>query len=322
MKHLKKLVTAGCIAMLGVSGAALAQANFPDRPIQMIVAYSAGGGTDIAARTLAPFIGKYLNGTVTVVNKPGAGGEVGFTELALAKPDGYTIGFINTPNLVTIPIQRKTRYQLESFTPVSNVVNDPGGVQVRPDSSLKSVAELVAYAKANPNAVTYGTTGIGSDDHLAMLALERQAGVKMTHVPFPGSSAVRSALLGGHITLGVFNMGEAVMMLKEKQIRSLGQMGESRWEMAPDVPTFKEQGFNIVQGSSRGIATPAGVPDAIVQQIADAVKKSIEDPEFQKKALEQSLPLDAAGPKQYAEMLYKTRDGYVELWKAQPWVKK
>jgi len=322
MRHLKKLVTAGCVAMLGVSGSALAQANYPDRPIQMIVAYSAGGGTDIAARTLAPFMGKYLNGTVTVVNKPGAGGEVGFTELAMAKPDGYTIGFINTPNLVTIPIQRQTRYQLESFTPVSNVVNDPGGVQVRPDSNIKSVAELVEYAKANPNAVTYGTTGIGSDDHLAMLALERQAGIKMTHVPFPGSSAVRSALLGGHITLGVFNMGEAVMMLNEKQIRSLGQMGETRWEMAADIPTFREQGFDIVQGSARGIATPAGVPDEIVQKLAEAVKKSIEDPEFQKRALEQSLPLDASGPKAFADLLYQTREGYIELWKVQPWVAK
>jgi len=322
MRHLKKLVTAGCVAMLGVSGSALAQANYPDRPIQMIVAYSAGGGTDIAARTLAPFMGKYLNGTVTVVNKPGAGGEVGFTELAMAKPDGYTIGFINTPNLVTIPIQRQTRYQLESFTPVSNVVNDPGGVQVRPDSNIKSVAELVEYAKANPNAVTYGTTGIGSDDHLAMLALERQTGIKMTHVPFPGSSAVRSALLGGHITLGVFNMGEAVMMLNEKQIRSLGQMGETRWEMAADIPTFREQGFDIVQGSARGIATPAGVPDEIVQKLAEAVKKSIEDPEFQKRALEQSLPLDASGPKAFADLLYQTREGYIELWKVQPWVAK
>lgn len=322
MRHFKKLVTAACVSMLSVSGSALAQANYPDRPIQMIVAYSAGGGTDIAARTLAPFIGKYLNGTVTVVNKPGAGGEVGFTELAMAKPDGYTIGFINTPNLVTIPIQRQTRYQLESFTPVSNVVNDPGGVQVRPDSSINSVAELVEYAKANPNAVTYGTTGIGSDDHLAMLALERQTGIKMTHVPFPGSSAVRSALLGGHITLGVFNMGEAVMMLKEKQIRSLGQMGEGRWEMALDIPTFREQGFDIVQGSARGIATPAGVSDEIVQKLAEAVRKSIEDPEFQQKALEQSLPLDASGPKAFADMLYKTREGYIELWKAQPWVAK
>lgn len=322
MRHFRKLLGVSCVAMLGLSGSAVAQENYPDRPVQMIVAYSAGGGTDIAARTLAPFIGKYLNGNVAVVNKPGAGGEVGFTEIAQAKPDGYTIGFINTPNLVTIPIQRKTRYELESFTPVSNVVYDPGGVQVRPDSDIKSVAELVAYAKANPNAVTYGTTGIGSDDHLAILALERQAGVKMTHVPFPGSSAVRSALLGGHITLGVFNMGEAVAMLKENQVRSLGQMGETRWEMALEVPTFQEQGFDIVQGSSRGIAAPAGVPDAIIQKLASAVQKAIADPEFQKKAAEQALPLDSSGPKAYSEMLYKTREGYVELWKEQPWVAK
>lgn len=320
MKHFSKLLSVSCVAMLGLSGNAVAQANYPDRPVQMIVAYSAGGGTDIAARTLAPFIGKYLDGDVTVVNKPGAGGEVGFTELAQAKPDGYTIGFINTPNMVTIPIQRKTRYELESFTPISNVVYDPGGMQVRSDSDIQTVSDLVEYAKANPSAVTYGTTGIGSDDHLAMLALERQTGTKMTHVPFPGSSAVRSALLGGHITLGVFNMGEAAALLKENQVKSLGQMGETRWEVTSDVPTFKEQGFDIVQGSSRGIAAPAGVPDDIIKKLATAVKKAIEDPEFQKKAAEQSLPLDASGPKAYSDMLYKTRDGYVELWQEQPWV--
>lgn len=322
MRQIKSLVSASLMVVMGFGGAAVAQSNYPDRPIQMIVAYSAGGGTDIAARTLAPFIGKYLNGNVTVVNKPGAGGEVGFTEIAQAKPDGYTIGFINTPNLVTIPIQRETRYELESFTPVNNVVYDPGGVHVRPDSDIKTLAELVEYARANPNAVTYGTTGIGSDDHLAMLALERSADIKMTHVPFPGSSAVRSALLGGHITLGVFNMGEGVALLEEGQIRSLGQMGETRWDQTADVPTFKEQGFEIVQGSSRGIATPAGVPDDIVAKLADAIQKAITDPEFQAKAAEQSLPLDSMGPQQYSDMLYKTRAGYVELWEEQPWVTK
>jgi len=322
MRQIKTLVSASLVAMIGFGGTALAQADYPERPIQMIVAYSAGGGTDVAARTLAPFIGKYLDGSITVVNKPGAGGEVGFTEIAQAKPDGYTIGFINTPNLVTIPIQRDTRYELESFTPVNNVVYDPGGLHVRPDSDIKSLQELVDYAKANPNAVTYGTTGIGSDDHLAMLALERAADIKMTHVPFPGSSAVRSALMGGHITLGVFNMGEGVAMLKEGQIRSLGQMGENRWSQAPDVPTMKEQGFDIVQGSSRGIATPAGVSDEIVAKLADAIQKAIADPEFQAKAAEQSLPLDSMGPQQYTDMLFKTRDGYVQLWQEQPWVTK
>lgn len=321
MRTMKNLLIACSLATFGAGGQALAQANYPDRPIQMIVAYSAGGGTDIAARTLAPYIGKYLGGDVAVINRPGAGGEVGFTELANATPDGYTIGFINTPNLLTIPIQRKTRYSLESFTPVSNVVDDPGGVQVRPDSPIKSMKELVEYAKNNPSAVTYGTTGIGSDDHLAMLALERQAGIKLTHVPFPGSSAVRSALLGGHITLGVFNMGEAVTMLRENQIRSLGQMGETRWSEASEVPTLKEQGFDIVQGSARGIAVPAGTPDAIVEKLAKAVNEAINDPEFQKKAAEQALPLAASSPKEFAEMLYSLRDVYAELWKEQPWVK-
>ena len=187
------------VAFLGCAAQA-----YPDKPISMIVAYGPGGGTDLTARVIGPFIEKHLGGgaKIVVVNRPGAGGEIGFTALADAAPDGYTIGFINTPNVLSIPIERKTGYSWERFELLGNIVDDPGGFSVHNAGEIKTLADLVTYAKANPNTVTVGTTGVGSDDHLAMLAFQKITGVKMTHVPFPGSSAVRTALVGRHITVG------------------------------------------------------------------------------------------------------------------------
>lgn len=319
MRFLRHVLTAGAVGIFTLAGASFAQADYPERPITMIVAFSPGGGTDVAARSLAPFIEKYLDGSITVVNKPGAGGEVGFTAIAQAEPDGYTIGFLNTPNLITIPIERDTRYELENIAPIASVVDDPGGFHVRSESEFETLDELIAYAKENPNAVTFGTTGIGSDDHLAALALQRAAGIELTHVPFPGASAVRAALLGGHISLGVFNMSEAVSFIEEGRVRPLGQMAEERWPVTPDVPTFKEQGYDIVQGSIRGIGAPAGVPDEVLQKVASAIEQAINDPEFQQIAADQSLPLRFMGPQAYSDTLNALREGYLNLWQESPW---
>ena len=319
MRFLRHVLTAGAVGIFALAGASFAQADYPERPITMIVAFSPGGGTDVAARSLAPFIEKYLDGSITVVNKPGAGGEVGFTAIAQAEPDGYTIGFLNTPNLITIPIERDTRYELENIAPIASVVDDPGGFHVRSESEFETLDELIAYAKEHPNAVTFGTTGIGSDDHLAALALQRAAGIELTHVPFPGASAVRAALLGGHISLGVFNMSEAVSFIEEGRVRPLGQMAEERWPVTPDVPTFREQGYDIVQGSIRGIGAPAGVPDEVLQKVASAIEQAINDPEFQQIAADQSLPLRFMGPQAYSDTLNALREGYLNLWQESPW---
>ncbi|SDM25751.1 Tripartite-type tricarboxylate transporter, receptor component TctC [Modicisalibacter muralis] len=296
-----------------------ALADYPERPVEMIVAYSAGGGTDIAARTLVSYLEEHLGADITVVNRPGAGGEVGFTELASAKPDGYTIGFINTPNVITIPIQRDTRYEMEDFTPVASVIDDPAGFNVHPDSQFKTLEDLIEYAKAHPGDISYGTTGVGSDDHLAALALERQAGVQMTHVPFPGSSDVRKALMGQHIDLGIFNMGEASRDAAAGRIRTLAQGAEERWEKAPDVPTLKEQGYDLVIGSNRGIAVPAGVPDEIINELSQAIAEAMQEEEFQAAADKQSLPLYYQNPQDYQKTLNTTQERFQALWDESPW---
>ncbi|UOM35797.1 tripartite tricarboxylate transporter substrate binding protein [Acuticoccus sp. I52.16.1] len=310
-------------ATLAASVAATsAYAEYPERPITMIVAYSAGGGTDIAARTLVPFIEKELGdgASITVVNRPGAGGEIGFTALAQAKPDGYTIGFINTPNLLSIPIQRKARYDIDSFAPIANIIYDPGAFSLRPDEGISTLDELVAFAKEHPGEVTYGTTGIGSDDHLAALNFERLAGVKFEHIPFSGNADVRAAVIGGHVMMASMNVSETVQDVDDGTLVLLGQMSEERWEGAPDVPTFQEQGYDVIMGSNRGMAAPAGVDAAELQTLSDAVGRAVANPEFRAAAAKQDLALAFQDRESFRTSLERLDSTLQTLWKEEPWV--
>jgi len=299
---------------------ARAQEWRPDRQLTMIVAFAAGGGTDLAARTIARFMERDLGQPVVVMNRPGAGGEIGFTELARARPDGYTIGFINTPTIVTIPIERpQARFRLDDFAPVLNVVDDPGAIWVLPDSPIRTVADLVAEARRRPGQISYGTSGIGSDDHLAVLALERVTGTKFLHVPFAGGAPVRTATLSKQIDLAVTNIGEAIGDYRQGLFRPIGQMGTARWPVMPDVPTFREQGFDVVEGSMRGLAAPAGLPRPVLERIVEAARKAALDPEWQAVATQLALPLRLLGPDEYRAELVALQAQYEKLWAAHPW---
>lgn len=317
MKKTILLTVGTLIAATSVSYADAA--DYPERPVKMIVAYSAGGGTDIAARTLAQYVEKYLGAALVVENKAGAGGEIGFSALAAANPDGYTIGFINSPNVLTIPIERNTSYNLQDLAPVANVIYDPGAFSIRADSEYKSLEDLVAYAKANPGAVTYGTTGVGSDDHLAALSFQRQAGIEMTHIPFKGNVDVRAAVLGGHVMLASMNVSQAIADHREGTLHIFGQMAKERWAGAEEIPTFQEQGFDIIMGSDRGVAAPANVDPEIMEMISEAFAKAVADPEFLEKAEAQNLPITYMSADDFSAHLDKLNAGYQQLWENNPW---
>ncbi len=302
-----------------ITTAAHAQSWQPDRSITMIVAFAAGGGTDVAARTLGRFMERELGQSIVINNRPGAGGEIGWAELARSRPDGLTIGFINTPNIVTIPIERQARYKLEDLSPIANVVDDPGGFWVLPDSPWKNLQDLAAAARAAPGTIAYGTTGVGSDDHLSTLAFERATGTQLLHVPFNGAAQVKNAMLGRQIQLGAMNMGEGVGDFRQGQIRPLGQMATARWVNTPEVPTFREQGFDVVDGSLRGIAAPAGTPQAVLQRLASVVKAVMEQPEFVALANQQQLPLRFLDPDQHRAVLQEMNETYARLWREHPW---
>jgi len=317
---LPALALSAAVAAPGIS-----QAAYPEQAIKMVVAYAPGGGTDIIARLTAQYMQKYLgsNASFVVMNRPGAGGGIGFTELSSAPPDGYTIGFINTPNVLTIPIERKANFHWQKYDLLGNVIDDPGNFSVHADTPIKSLAELVAYAKAHPGEVTYGTTGIGSDDHLAAMMFEKAAGVKMTHVPFKGAAEVHNAVASKQIMVAAMNIGEALQYQKGgTPLRHLGQMSEKRSNIAPNVPTFKEQGFNVIMASLRGVAAPKGLPPAVREQLVNAVQKAAADPEFQSKAAGYFAPLRYLAPADYAKELKEDEDGFKKLWQELPWTDK
>lgn len=319
----RKWMALACAA-LGLAPASGAAA-YPEQPINMIVAYAAGGSTDIIARAIAPYIEKYLGdgAKILVVNRTGAGGEIGFAALASAPPDGYTIGFINTPNLLTIPMERKTAYTWLNFDLLGNVVDDPGNFSVHADSPFRNLADLAAYTRANPNVVTVGTTGVGSDDHLAMLQFQKIAGVKMNHIPFKGDADVRTALAGKQIMVGAMNVGGTLQFIKGgTPLRNLGQMTLVRTAMAPDIPTFKEQGFDFVMASLRGLAAPKGLPAAIRERLVKAVERAADDPAFQAQAAKFYAPLRYLPPAKYEAELREAETQFRQLWNEIPWTEK
>ncbi len=302
-----------------------APAAYPEQPINMIIAYAPGGGTDIAARLMIPFIEKYLGegAKINVINRPGASGDIGFSALAAAAPDGYTIGFINTPPVLATPIERKTGYTWQSYDLLGNVVDDPGTFCVHNDSPHKTLADLAAFAKANPGAVTVGSTGVGSDDHLAMMQFEKAAGVKMNHIPFKGSSETRNAVNGKQIVVAAINVGEALQFLKGgTPIRCLGQMTRVRMGMAPDWPTFKEQGYNFEMASLRGIAAPKGLPAAIRERLVSAIERAAADPAMRAASERVFAPIRYLGPAAYADELRGAEAIFRQMWKETPWVDK
>ena len=299
-----------------------AQAAYPDQPINMIIAYAPGGGTDIAARVMIPFIEKYLGegAKINIINRPGASGDIGFTAIATAVPDGYTIGFINTPPVLTTPIERKAAYTWQSYDLLGNIVDDPGTFCVHSDSPYRSLADLAADAKARPDILTVGSTGVGSDDHLAMLKFQKSAGVKMNHIPFKGSSETRNALIGKQIVVAAINVGEALQYLKGgSPIRCLGQMTQARSGMAPDWPTFKEQGYDFEMASLRGIAAPRGLPPAIRDRLVSAIEKAAADPALRVAAEKVFAPLRYLGPTAYADELRTAEVIFRQMWKDTPW---
>lgn len=315
--------TAGLVA--GLLGAP-AQAAWPsDQPINLIIAYAPGGGTDIIARNIMPYVEKYLGdgARINVINRPGAGGGIGFAAIAQASPDGYTIGFINTPPIMTIPIERAAAWSIASFDYLGNIVDDPGTFCVHRDSQYKSLADIQAFARANPRKVTVGSTGVGSDDHLAMLMFEKTAGVSMTHVPFKGSADTRTAVIGRHIEVAAINVGEALQYIKGgSPIRCLGQMTAARMSMAPDWPTFKESGYNYEMASLRGMAAPKGLPPAIRERLVKAIASAAADPAFKAAAEAAFAPVRYLSPQAYEAEIRAGDVVFRQLWKELPWTDK
>lgn len=251
------------------------------KPVELIVAFAPGGPVDTAARLVAPVLERELGTNVEVVNKPGAGGQIGYTALTSAKPDGYTIGGTGSPSVVVSPLDksRGAKYTRESFQPLGMQVIDPAMIGVAADSPYNSFQDLVAAAKNTPNKITASTTGLQTGEHFVAVDIEQKTGAKLALVHFSeGSSQAIAAFLGGHVQVFIGNISDATDLVKQKKMKVLGVMGEERSEFLPDAPTLKEQGVDVVSATARGYSAPAGLPAEVATKLEAAVKKAIEDP--------------------------------------------
>ncbi len=269
--------SAAAIALPSVlSSSAWAQA-FPSRPIRYICPWPAGGSTDAVIRALAESAAKTLGVQIIVDNKPGAGGMLGANELVNAKPDGYTLSQL-PHGVFRIPHMQKTAFNtLTDFTWITCLTGYTFGLVVPADSPIKNVADLVAYAKANPGKFSYGSTGIGTSPHLAVEEFAQRAGIQLNHVPFKGNADNMQAILGGHIMAASDATGWAPHVESGK-LRLIATYGSKRTKRWPAVPTLNELGYKTVSDSPFGVCGPKGMDPAVTRTLHDAFKKTLEDP--------------------------------------------
>jgi tripartite-type tricarboxylate transporter receptor subunit TctC len=291
--------------------------RFPERPIEIVVGYVAGGGTDLDARAYARFLEQRLGGTVVVVNRPGAGGELALGSVARARPDGHTLGTTNMPSFITIPIERQAQFKLADFAPIANIVTDPSAISCHVDSPWQTLGDVIEAAKRAPDRLTYASPGVGSDDHLQLVLLQEAAGIRITNVVYQGDPQLRTALLGKQVDLMGLNLGPVTAA--PDKIRVLSQGGATRSRFRSDVPTLKELGFPVEMASERGVVAPAGTPPAILARLREATADIAKDPEFVR-ILESRFtePQTEIGDAWFSR-LRGTEGRYRELWARTPW---
>lgn len=273
---LAAMATLGLACMTALTASA---DTFPSKPITLIVPWPAGGSTDISMRAMAEAAGKELGQPVVVENKAGASGTLGPATLRTAKPDGYTIAQMPI-TMFRLPLMKDKKVSWDpkrDFTYICHLSGYTFGVTTKADGPIKSWADLIAYAKANPGKVTYATPGAGSSLHLGMEQIASRAGVKLTHVPFKGGAETNAAVLGGHTMLQADSTGWR-SLVDSGQLRLLVLWTEQRAKPWPDVPTLREVGIDLVFDSPWGIAGPKGMDPAVVKRIDQAFKKALDDP--------------------------------------------
>ena len=291
--------------------------SYPSKPITLTLGWAAGGGADLTARAIMPYVEQILGQSIVITYNAGAGGELSFVELANDPPDGYNWAWTVTPHLLSFPISRETEYQLEDIMPIANIAYDPGIIAVTEDSPFNTLQDLVDYCKENPGELTFGNGGTGGDDFIGLLLFAKEADIEITQVAYSeGTGSQISALLGGHIDVAAFNASEASQY---DGIKLLGVMAEERVSIIEDIPTFIEQGYDVVMSSDRGFSAPAGTPKEIVQKIADAVEQAMQDPGFIEAAENLSILTEFMGPDEYQAYLEDYREDLQAIYDENPW---
>lgn len=270
---------------LALGDSAWAQ-GFPTRPLNFIVQFGAGSSTDLVMRRLGEVVGGKLGQPVVITNKTGAGGMLGVADIARAAPDGYTIGSVNMPTLAIIPhLQRAPYDPLTAFHHIAVVQPYEYGLYCSASAPWQNWEEFVAYARANPGKLSYGSPGVGTTNHLVTERIGRDLGISWTHVPFRGSDAeIFSSILGGHIQFANGSRPAAEPQVKSGAMRLLLVTSHDRWDGLPEVPTMEEKGFSYFQASFFSIAAPAGLPGEARAKLDGVFREVLTDPAFIREA--------------------------------------
>ena len=304
------LAATGC-GNSGGGGAGAAE-EFPQKRIDYVLPFDAGGESDITARLQQEKLAEILGQPVNISYKPGAGGALGWSELTRTAPDGYTIMGSNLPHIILQPMLRDDAgYETEDLKQVYIFQSTPNALIVPADSDIETLDDFIAAAKEDPGAMSVGGSGDFSANHIGTLMLNDLAGIDVTYTPFSGTGAAVPALLGDHVD-ALMSYSPQITQLGD-QVRAIAVATEERMPGLPDVPTFAEQGYELVDGAYRGVSVPKETPDEIVEKLADAIEQVNQDPELIKAFEEQAFVLENYGPEEAAELTEERTAVYEDL---------
>ncbi|MGN6464498.1 MAG: tripartite tricarboxylate transporter substrate binding protein [Rhizobiaceae bacterium] len=301
------------LALALVVGAATIAAAFPDKSVSYVIPFGPGGESDVSARLQQPVFQKKYGQELVITYKEGGGGAVGWSQLNAMPGDGYTIMGVNLPHIVLQPAQKNVGFKTDDLVPIYWFHFTPDAIVVRADSQFKTLADLIDYAKKNPGALTIAGTGKGTANQLAQVKFDGLAGIKTTYVPFKGTGATTTALLGNQVMAqwGYTTVGAQ----QGDQVRLLAVATEKRHPLFPNVPTFKELGFDMVGGAWRGIAVPSSTPENLRQQWSKMIGEINADPGFRKKMEDGGFALADISYSQMKEFMAKRKAEYIDAAK-------
>jgi len=303
----RRALLTGAVAagFAAVAGSALAADPFPTKPLRVVVPFGPGGVGDLTARIVAAELGKSLGQTVTIENRPGAGGVVAADTVARAAPDGHTMFLMSNGSAVTASLFKSLPFDMvKDFTPVSTLGYFDIAVVVPAESPFKTLGELVAYAKANPNKLNIGSINIGSTQNLAAELFKSTAGIDAQIVPFNGSPALIGAMRGKQVDVGVEILAPALTHIKSGAFRALAVTGQKRSVVLPEVPTAEEAGVKgFVASSWNALAVPAKTPRAVVERLNRDIVTALANPEVRQKLLALNIDAQSSTPEQNADLL-------------------
>jgi tripartite-type tricarboxylate transporter receptor subunit TctC len=311
------LAGVGALPLLGITCGARAADAWPNRPVKMIVSYPAGGANDLVARSVSTAMERALNATVIVDNRSGAAGVIGAEAAAKAPPDGYTLYMMSSAQVLAPSLRKTLPYDpVRDFTAIALSARSSYVLAVHPSVPLKTMAELIGYAKANPGKLNYASSGVGAGPHLATELFASMADVKLTHVPYRGDTPALTDLVAGQVQMSFMSIAPAVPHVKSGALRALAVASAKRFPSLPDVPTVAEAGVPTYEAVNWwGIVAPAGTPQPIIDKLHAALTAAQDTPEVEKQFASEGATVVKKSPAEFGAFMVSEMNKWEQVVK-------